>query len=226
MGLEAGDRVMVHSSLSSMGHVEGGAATVVQAFLDVLVEDDRNRGALGKDCALNRLIRKGGCVFLLGWITPRTRRSNIGEDYAGAGRHGMISPEKPKGVILNHPEHGEMEVTLTEMMGSTVAFERMEEVLRARADRRRNDRRGKLPADEGGGAAGGDGGDSGIGSAVKHTMALRICIHLGRRGGWRQARRWKFAAVQGGQHGYIGFGTGIWFAWNPSRNARSPEQRY
>ena len=36
MGFEPGDRVMVHSSLSSMGHVEGGAGTVVQAFLDVL----------------------------------------------------------------------------------------------------------------------------------------------------------------------------------------------
>ena len=35
MGLRPGDRVMVHSSLSSMGHVEGCAATVVQAFLDV-----------------------------------------------------------------------------------------------------------------------------------------------------------------------------------------------
>ena len=57
---------------------------------------------------------------------------HIGEDYAGADRLGMISPEKPKGVVLNHPEDGEMEVTLTEMMGSTVAFERMEEVLRAR----------------------------------------------------------------------------------------------
>ena len=79
-----------------------------------LVENDRNRGALGKDCALNRLIRKGGVAwFSSGWITPRTRRSNIGEDYAGAGRHGMISPEKPKVVVLNHPEHGEMEVTLT-----------------------------------------------------------------------------------------------------------------
>ena len=44
----------------------------------------------------------------------------------------MFSPEKPKVVVLNHPEHGEMEITLTEMMGHTPAFERMEEVLRAR----------------------------------------------------------------------------------------------
>lgn len=193
MGLEAGDRVMVHSSLSSMGHVEGGAGTVVQAFLDVLgpegtlmaptfthtgceyfdplkspslngavteaarqfpgavrslhpthavtaigpdadslVEDDLNRGALGRGCALDRLIRKGGYVFLLGVDHTSNSAIHIGEDYAGADRHGMFSPENPKVVVLNHPEHGEMKITLTEMMGSTVAFKRMEEVLRGR----------------------------------------------------------------------------------------------
>ena len=36
MGLGEGDRVMVHSSLSSMGYVEGGARIVVEAFLEVL----------------------------------------------------------------------------------------------------------------------------------------------------------------------------------------------
>jgi aminoglycoside 3-N-acetyltransferase len=193
MGLQAGDRVMVHSSLSSMGHVEGGAATVVQAFLDLLgpqgtlmvptfthsscqyfdplksaslngavteaarqfpgavrslhpthavtaigpdaeslVEDDLNRGALGRDCALDRLIRKGGYIFLLGVSHSSNSSIHIGEDYAGADRHGRFSPEKPEVVVLNHPEHGEMEITLTEMMGHTVAFARIEEVLRAR----------------------------------------------------------------------------------------------
>ena len=168
MGLEAGDRVMVHSSLSSMGHVEGGADTVVQAFLDVLgpqgtlmvptfthssceyfdplespslngavteaarrfpgavrslhpthavtaigpdaeslVADDLNRGALGKGCALDRLIKKGGNIFLLGVSQSSNSAIHIGEDYAGADRHGMFSPEKPKVVVLNHPEHGE-----------------------------------------------------------------------------------------------------------------------
>ncbi len=57
---------------------------------------------------------------------------HIGEDYAGADRHGRFSPEKPEVVVLNHPEHGEMEITLTEMMGHTVAFDRIEEVLRGR----------------------------------------------------------------------------------------------
>ncbi len=108
------------------------AVTEIGPDAESLVEDDRNRGALGKDCALNRLIRKGGCVFLLGVDHTSNSAIHIGEDYAGADRLGMISPEKPKVVILNHPEDGEMEVTLTEMMGSTVAFERMEEeVLRA-----------------------------------------------------------------------------------------------
>lgn len=36
LGLNAGDTVFVHSSLSSFGYVEGGAQTVVQAFLNVL----------------------------------------------------------------------------------------------------------------------------------------------------------------------------------------------
>ncbi len=193
MGLKAGDRVMVHSSLSSMGHVEGGAATVVQAFLDVLgpegtlmvptfthssceyfdplkspslngavteaarrfpgavrslhpthavtaigpdagslVEADLNRGALGKGCALDRLLKKGGYIFLLGVDHTSNSSIHIGEDYAGADRHGRFSPEKPEVVVLNHPEHGEMDITLTEMMGHTPAFARIEEVLRAR----------------------------------------------------------------------------------------------
>ncbi|MEN6302317.1 MAG: AAC(3) family N-acetyltransferase [Armatimonadia bacterium] len=38
IGLSAGDMVMVHSSLSSFGHVEGGAPTVVAALLEVLTE--------------------------------------------------------------------------------------------------------------------------------------------------------------------------------------------
>lgn len=36
LGLNAGDMVMLHSSLSSFGHVEGGATTVVAALLEVL----------------------------------------------------------------------------------------------------------------------------------------------------------------------------------------------
>ena len=192
MGLKSGDDVMVHSSLSSIGHVEGGALTAVEAFLDLLGEegtlmvptfthsgcqyfdplvtpslngaiteaargvpgavrslhpthaataigpdaknlvDDLDRGALGRDCALDRLCKKGGYVLLLGVDQKSNSTIHIGEDYAGDDRHKSISPENPKVVILNHPEHGEMEVTLTEMMGGTVAFDRMEEVLRER----------------------------------------------------------------------------------------------
>lgn len=193
MGLKAGDRVMVHSSLSSIGHVDGGAPTVVEAFLDVLgptgtlmvptfthsacqyfdplvtpslngaiteaarafpgalrslhpthaatalgpdaeelMRDDLDRGALGRDCALDRLIKKGGYIFLLGVDQKSNSSIHIGEDYAGDDRHKAISPENPKIVILNHPERGEQKVTLTEMMGGTVAFDRMDEVLRVR----------------------------------------------------------------------------------------------
>ena len=193
MGLKAGDRVMVHSSLSSIGHVDGGAPTVVEAFLDVLgptgtlmvptfthsgcqyfdplvtpslngaiteaarafpgalrslhpthaatalgadaeelMRDDLDRGALGRDCALDRLIKKGGYIFLLGVDQKSNSSIHIGEDYAGDDRHKAISPENPKIVILKHPERGEQKVTLTEMMGGTVAFDRMDEVLRVR----------------------------------------------------------------------------------------------
>jgi len=36
LGLRAGHHVLVHSSLSALGHVDGGAATVVRALLDVV----------------------------------------------------------------------------------------------------------------------------------------------------------------------------------------------
>lgn len=39
LGLCKGDRVMVHSSLSAMGHVDGGADTVIRALLDVVGSD-------------------------------------------------------------------------------------------------------------------------------------------------------------------------------------------
>jgi aminoglycoside 3-N-acetyltransferase len=39
LGLSAGDRVMVHSSLKSLGHVEGGAEAVIGALQDVLTEE-------------------------------------------------------------------------------------------------------------------------------------------------------------------------------------------
>ena len=39
LGLEAGDCVIVHSSLSSLGYVEGGAATVVGALMDAVTLD-------------------------------------------------------------------------------------------------------------------------------------------------------------------------------------------
>ena len=67
LGLVAGDAVEVHSSLSSLGHVEGGAATVVDALMEVvgqagtlvmsayplsrplpLTEEDRARGVAWK----------------------------------------------------------------------------------------------------------------------------------------------------------------------------------
>ena len=39
LGLKQGDIVLLHSSLASIGQVEGGAAAVVEAFLQVLGQD-------------------------------------------------------------------------------------------------------------------------------------------------------------------------------------------
>ena len=38
LGLAAGDIVLTHSSLASIGHIDGGAATLLQAFLNVLTK--------------------------------------------------------------------------------------------------------------------------------------------------------------------------------------------
>ena len=194
LGVCAGDHLMVHSSLSSLGYVEGGAPTVVEALLEVLgpkgtlmvptfthsateyfdplespslngaiteaarqrpearrslhpthaataigpdaaelVADDLGHGALGKGCALDRLAKKGGRILLLGVTHTCNSIIHVGEDYAGdPDRTKRWSPENPKRVILKHPDRGEEEVLLTSMMGSTVAFGRMEGELRAR----------------------------------------------------------------------------------------------
>lgn len=194
MGLKAQDKIMLHSSLSSMGHVEGGADAVVEAFLEVLgtdgilmvptfthsgteyfdplkspskngaitetarrhprairslhpthavtaigpgaaalVCDDLERGPLGMDCALDRLAKRNGAILLLGVDHQTNSTIHIGEDYAGdSDRHKRWSPENPKRVILNHPEQGEIEILITSMMGSTIAFNRMEDTLRER----------------------------------------------------------------------------------------------
>ena len=108
------------------------AVTAIGSDAESLVEDDLNRGALGRDCALDNLIKKGGYVFLLGVGHTSSSAIHIGEDYACADRHGAISPENPKVVILNHPEHGKMEITLTREDGLHGALDRMEEVLRGR----------------------------------------------------------------------------------------------
>ena len=193
LGICAGEHLIVHSSLKSLGYVEGGAPAVVEALLEVLgpegtlmvptfthsateyfdplespskngaiteaarlrpearrslhpthavtvigpdaeelLADDVNCGALGKGCALDRLARKGGRILLLGVNHKANSIIHGGEDYAGdPDRTRRWSPENPKRVIVKHPERGEEEVLLTSMMGSTVAFERMEGELRA-----------------------------------------------------------------------------------------------
>jgi aminoglycoside 3-N-acetyltransferase len=194
LGISAGERLMVHSSLSSLGYVAGGAPAVVDALLEVLgpegtlmvptfthsateyfdplespskngaiteaarlrpgalrslhpthavtvigpdaaelLEGDLECGALGKGCALDRLAKKGGHILLLGVSHKANSIIHVGEDQAGdPDRTKRWSRENPKRVILKHPTRGEEEVLLTSMMGSTVAFGRMEAELRVR----------------------------------------------------------------------------------------------
>ena len=75
-------------------------------------------------------MRGGGKVFLLGVGHEANSTIHVGEDYAGDYRHKHISPDRPKRIVLNHPENGEVEVVLTDMMGHTVAFDRMDELLK------------------------------------------------------------------------------------------------
>ena len=194
MGIEAGCHLMVHSSLSSIGHVSGGAVTVAEALLEVvgpdgvlmvptfthsgteyydprlspskngaitesvrhrpeavrslhcthavtvigpsadqLVVNDLNCGPLAMGCALDLLAKCDGLILLLGVGHNVNSIIHVGEDYAGdPDRHKRWSAENPKRVILNDPDSGEREILITSMMGSTVAFDLMEDELRSR----------------------------------------------------------------------------------------------
>jgi len=84
LGLVAGDIVLVHSSLSSMGFVEGGPDTVIDAMLDVLGPSGTLLMPSFQSGGEHDLLRRG-CVFdlrtspsELGIITERFRlRSGV-----------------------------------------------------------------------------------------------------------------------------------------------------
>ena len=44
LGVKPGDLLEVHSSLSSFGHVEGGAAAVVEALMEAVTEEGTQAG--------------------------------------------------------------------------------------------------------------------------------------------------------------------------------------
>ena len=82
LGLEAGDKVMVHSALSTFGHVLGGADTVIDALLETLGP----QGTL-----LMPAMTGGGSVFDIG-----TSRSTVGivtETFRG--RAGVLRSRHP-----------------------------------------------------------------------------------------------------------------------------------
>ena len=81
MGLKNGDIVLLHSSLASLGQVEGGARTVVDAFLDVLGENGTlvvpTFGALGVITEIVKTDPKAVCS-----IHPKASVAAIGKKAA------------------------------------------------------------------------------------------------------------------------------------------------
>ena len=192
MGIRNGEHLMVHSSLKSLGYVEDGANTVVEALLETigsngtlmvptfthsnteyydptespskngaiteairkrsdsvrslhpthavtvigpdaeeLVLNDLNCGPLGKGCALDLLSKRQGRILLLGVNHEANSIIHVGEDYASdPGREKFCSPKNPKRVTLKHPDLGDVEILLTSMMGRTLAFDLMVNLLR------------------------------------------------------------------------------------------------
>tara|TARA_B100000700_G_scaffold303611_1_gene375295 strand:+ start:10666 stop:11412 length:747 start_codon:yes stop_codon:yes gene_type:complete len=192
MGIRKGEHLMLHSSLKSIGYVQGGAKTVVDSLLQVLgdngtlmvptfthsdtkyydprkspskngaiteevrkrpssvrslhpshavtvigpdsnelVFNDLNCEPLGKGCALDILSKREGRILLLGVNQEVNSIIHVGEYYANdPDRHKLCSPDKPISIIINHPKHGEEVFLITSMMGKTIAFEQMENVLR------------------------------------------------------------------------------------------------
>ncbi len=90
LGLVSGDRIIVHSSLSSLGHVAGGAATVCRAFMETVTEDGTlmmpsfNHGAAFKD---------GGCYDPL--VTPTTNGAIPQAFWQMAGVYRSLNPTHP-----------------------------------------------------------------------------------------------------------------------------------
>ena len=90
IGLQSGDVALVHSSLSSMGWVEGGAATVIDAFLNVL---DPEQGTL----VLPTLCQADGDRRFETWDIERSP-SDVGRITETGRLH-------PDAIRSDHPTH-------------------------------------------------------------------------------------------------------------------------
>ena len=114
LGLRGGDTVMVHSSLSRLGYVEGGGDTVIEAFLEVLgphgallmpgypvadfsVENLRNLPILEKHTSsragfiTNRLLSRPGSLSSF-HPTHRWIGVGLGADYLLKDHHQSVTP--------------------------------------------------------------------------------------------------------------------------------------
>ncbi|GAH16154.1 unnamed protein product, partial [marine sediment metagenome] len=123
LGISAGDGLMVHSSLSSFGYVEGGAQTVIEALQEALTPDGTlllpsfNHGAAFREGGAGyfdptETPTTNGAIPDLFWRLPDVRRSlNPSHAFAAWGREARrytefhhrtltLGPESPLGLLL------------------------------------------------------------------------------------------------------------------------------
>lgn len=96
-GLHGGDLILVHSSLSAFGHIEGGADTVIDAFLEVLGP----RGTLLMPTFTQSAIYCDGQ-----WITSKGYRPfNVAKTETWTGRISATFCQRPGILRSVHPTH-------------------------------------------------------------------------------------------------------------------------
>lgn len=96
-GLNAGELVLVHSSLSAFGHIEGGANTVIDAFLEVL----------GSNGTLLMPTFTQSAIYCDGeWITSTAYRAfNIAKPEVWVGKIPATFCQRPGVFRSVHPTH-------------------------------------------------------------------------------------------------------------------------
>lgn len=124
LGLTTGQTVVVHSSLRSIGYVEGGAQTVVQAFQAVV-------GSTGL-LVFPTFTYSGGMIVLLGVGHTSNSTIHVGESHAAVRYRAVpFSPDDPPFARIVSAA-GSIDTPLHEPPGCSKAFGVIEYPLRRR----------------------------------------------------------------------------------------------